>query len=155
MRKNHIVTTLSVAFIYALPFLCLNSFAAVLPGNDILTNKLIEDCASKSDNESYDCSSALIQKSDQSLNQAYQKKLNGMKIADYSKWWMGDKTQKDNMISNFIKSQKVWLEYKLAYCKSASASEENTHGYGEVLSSCFINMNQRRVEDINSLPNAN
>lgn len=75
-----------------------------------------------------------------------------MKSTDYSKWWIGDEAQKDNMISNFIKSQKLWIEYKLTYCKSASAPEEITHGYSDVLSSCFINMNQRRVDDINSLP---
>lgn len=69
MKKNHIVTALSFTFICALPFVCFNSLAKDLPKSDILSNKMVESCASKPDDESYDCSNELIQKSDQSLNQ--------------------------------------------------------------------------------------
>ncbi|MDF2778106.1 MAG: hypothetical protein K0S90_1629, partial [Enterobacteriaceae bacterium] len=69
--------------------------------------------------------------------------------ANYSQWWMGSEEQRKTMSVNFANSQKAWEQYKLTYCKSAAAPYENTHGYGDTLSSCFINMNRKRVAEIN------
>lgn len=133
-------------------FFSLFSVAASATGvfeNSILFNKQVEHCSSLPDEESYDCSEKLMKTSDNELQSNYDKKLNQIKLADYEKWWMGDKSQKENMLANFSKNQGVWLDYKETYCKSAAAPLENTHGYGDALSSCFINMNKKRINEIN------
>ena len=117
--------------------------------NDLLSNQDVEKCAAKPDEESYDCSDKLIQNSDNNLQDSFRNKLKEIESANYSQWWMGSEEQRKTMSVNFANSQKAWEQYKLTYCKSAAASYENTHGYGDTLSSCFINMNRKRVAEIN------
>uniref|UniRef100_UPI002898E600 lysozyme inhibitor LprI family protein n=1 Tax=Pseudescherichia sp. TaxID=2055881 RepID=UPI002898E600 len=101
--------------------------------------------------ESYDCSDKLIQNSDNNLQDSFKNKLKEIESANYSQWWMGSEEQRKTMSVNFANSQKAWEQYKITYCKSAAAPYENTHGYGDTLSSCFINMNRKRVAEINMI----
>lgn len=147
MRKN-IIITVGITLAYTLPVLAQNA-----TDNDILTNNDISHCSSQLNDDASDCSENLVNQSDSKLLKTYDNKLNALKKMDASTWWMGNQDQKNNMISNFMNSQALWEQYKIAYCKSASSAEENTHGYSDVLSSCFINMNERRIQDINLMPN--
>jgi len=119
--------------------------------NDLLSNQDVAKCAAKPDEESYDCSDKLIQNSDNNLQDSFKKKVKEIESANYSQWWMGSEEQRKTMSVNFANSQKAWEQYKITYCKSAAAPYENTHGYGDTLSSCFINMNRKRVAEINML----
>ena len=119
--------------------------------NDLLSNQDVERCAAKPDEESDDCSDKLIQNSDNNLQDSFKKKVKEIESANYSQWWMGSEEQWKTMSVNFANSQKAWEQYKFNYCKSAAAPYENTHGYGDTLSSCFINMNRKRVAEINMI----
>lgn len=115
-------------------FTLLISYGEVLakdiPQNDLLSNQGVEKCAAERDEESYDCSDRLIQKSDNHLKDSFRKKLKEIESANYSQWWMGSEEQRKTMSANFANSQKAWEQYKLTFCKSAAAPYENTHGYG-------------------------
>ncbi|MFS2222841.1 lysozyme inhibitor LprI family protein [Pantoea sp. B65] len=117
----------------------------------ILSNKNVIHCSSQFGDNSDECIEDISDKSNLALNKIYQDKLKQIESANYSSWWMGSKEQRYDMIQNFKLSQKNWREYKINYCKSASAASQNSHSYGEELTSCFINMNQRRIEEINMM----
>lgn len=127
------------------------AFSKAIYHDELLSNQDVEKCAAKSDEESYDCSDKLIQSSDNILKDTFRMKLKEIESSNYSQWWMGSEEQRKNMSANFANSQKAWEQYKLTYCKSAAAPYENTHGYGDTLSSCFINMNQKRIAEINMI----
>ncbi len=127
------------------------TFSKAIYHDDLLSNQDVEKCAAKPDEESYDCSDKLIQNSDNSLQDSFKKKVKEIESANYSQWWMGSEEQRKTMSVNFANSQKAWEQYKITYCKSAAAPYENTHGYGDTLSSCFINMNRKRVAEINMI----
>ena len=149
MKKNKFII-LSM-LVVAISSACWEALANEIPHNDLLSNLGVEKCAAKPDQESYDCSDKLIQNSDNRLKDSFRKKLKEIESANYSQWWMGSEEQRNTMSLNFINSQKAWVQYKLTYCKSAAAPYENTHGYGDTLSSCFINMNQKRIAEIDMI----
>lgn len=147
MRKHKIII-LSM-LVVAISSARWEALAKDIPHDDLLSNQDVEKCAAKPDKESYDCSDKLIQNSDNTLQDSFRNKLKEIESANYSQWWMGSEEQRKTMSVNFANSQKAWEQYKLTYCKSAAAPYENTHGYGDTLSSCFINMNRKRVAEIN------
>ncbi|WP_337037133.1 MULTISPECIES: lysozyme inhibitor LprI family protein [Pseudescherichia] len=147
MRKHKIII-LSM-LVVAISSARWEALAKDIPHDDLLSNQDVEKCAAKPDEESYDCSDKLIQNSDNTLQDSFRNKLKEIESANYSQWWMGSEDQRKTMSVNFANSQKAWEQYKLTYCKSAAAPYENTHGYGDTLSSCFINMNRKRVAEIN------
>jgi uncharacterized protein YecT (DUF1311 family) len=147
MRKHKIII-LSM-LVVAISSARWEALAKDIPHDDLLSNQDVEKCAAKPDEESYDCSDKLIQNSDNTLQDSFRNKLKEIESANYSQWWMGSEEQRKTMSVNFANSQKAWEQYKLTYCKSAAAPYENTHGYGDTLSSCFINMNRKRVAEIN------
>lgn len=149
MQKQKLI--IFSALLFTLPTIYGEALAKNIPHNDLLSNKNVEKCAAKSDEESYNCSDKLIQKSDNILKDTFRKKLEKIESANYSQWWMGSEKQRKTMSVNFTNSQKAWEQYKLTYCKSAAAPYENTHGYGDTLSSCFINMNQKRIAEIDMI----
>ncbi|WP_312273414.1 lysozyme inhibitor LprI family protein [Pseudescherichia sp.] len=149
MRKHKIII-LSM-LVVAISSARWEALAKDIPHDDLLSNQDVEKCAAKPDEESYDCSDKLIQNSDNTLQDSFRNKLKEIESANYSQWWMGSEEQRKTMSVNFANSQKAWEQYKLTYCKSAAAPYENTHGYGDTLSSCFINMNRKRVAEINMI----
>lgn len=149
--KKYNFRTVSPLLLLFLPLLCREALAKDIPHTDLLSNQGVEKCAAKPDEESDDCSDKLIQNSDDNLKNSFRKKLEEIESANYSQWWMGSEEQRKTMSADFASSQKAWEQYKLTYCKSAAAPYENTHGYGDTLSSCFINMNQKRIAEINMI----
>lgn len=149
MQKRKLI--IFPALLFTLSISYGEALAKDIPHNDLLSNLGVEKCAAKPDQESYDCSDKLIQNSDNHLKDSFRKKLKEIESANYSQWWMGSEEQRKTMSANFANSQKVWEQYKLTYCKSAAAPYENTHGYGDTLSSCFINMNQKRIAEIDMI----
>ncbi|WP_312456786.1 lysozyme inhibitor LprI family protein [Pseudescherichia sp.] len=146
--KKYKVIILSM-LVVAISSACWEALAKDISHNDLLSNQGVEKCAAKPDEESYDCSDKLIKNSDDNLKDSFRKKLKQIESANYSQWWMGSEEQRKTMSANFANSQKAWEQYKLTYCKTAAAPYENTHGYGDTLSSCFINMNKKRIAEIN------
>ena len=149
MEKRKLKIPFTLLFILLMNYR--ESLARDIIYNDLLSNQDVAKCAAKPDEESYDCSDKLIQNSDNNLQDSFKKKVKEIESANYSQWWMGSEEQRKTMGVNFANSQKAWEQYKITYCKSAAAPYENTHGYGDTLSSCFINMNRKRVAEINML----
>jgi uncharacterized protein YecT (DUF1311 family) len=149
MEKRKLIILFTLLYILSID--CRETLAKDIPQNDLLSNQGVEKCAAERDEESYDCSDKLIQNSDNHLKDSFRKKLKEIESANYSQWWMGSEEQRKTMSANFANSQKAWEQYKLTYCKSAAAPYENTHGYGDTLSSCFINMNQKRIAEIDMI----
>ena len=149
MEKRKITISFTLLFLLLMNYR--EALAKHIIYNDLLSNQDIEKCAAKPDEESYDCSDKLIQNSDNNLQDSFRHKLKEIESANYSQWWMGSEEQRKTMSVNFANSQKAWEQYKLTYCKSAAAPYENTHGYGDTLSSCFINMNQKRIAEIDMI----
>jgi len=149
MEKRKITISFTLLFLLLMNYR--EALAKHIIYNDLLSNQDVEKCAAKPDEESYDCSDKLIQNSDNNLQDSFKKKVKEIESANYSQWWMGSEEQRKSMSVNFANSQKAWEQYKLTYCKSAAAPYENTHGYGDTLSSCFINMNRKRVAEINMI----
>ena len=149
MQKRKLI--IFPALLFTLSISYGEALAKDIPHNDLLSNQGVEKCAAKPDQESYDCSDKLIQNSDNNLQDSFKKKVKEIESANYSQWWMGSEEQRKTMSVNFANSQKAWEQYKITYCKSAAAPYENTHGYGDTLSSCFINMNRKRVAEINMI----
>ncbi|WP_222889750.1 lysozyme inhibitor LprI family protein [Enterobacter sp. C2] len=147
MEKRKLTISFTLLFLLLMNYR--EALAKDIIYNDLLSNQDVEKCAAKPDEESYDCSDKLIQNSDNNLQDSFRNKLKEIESANYSQWWMGSEEQRKTMSVNFANSQKAWEQYKLTYCKSAAAPYENTHGYGDTLSSCFINMNRKRVAEIN------
>ncbi|MCR4456348.1 lysozyme inhibitor LprI family protein [Pseudescherichia sp. L3] len=149
MEKRKLTISFTLLFLLLMNYR--EALAKHIIYNDLLSNQDVEKCAAKPDEESYDCSDKLIQNSDNNLQDSFKKKVKEIESANYSQWWMGSEEQRKTMSVNFANSQKAWEQYKITYCKSAAAPYENTHGYGDTLSSCFINMNRKRVAEINMI----
>lgn len=119
-------------------------------GTSMLDGNALTPCF-KSEQESFECIAAVTKKSDETLNQAYLQKLQAIKTADETRWWLGSKEQKMRMADNFSHSQRLWLDYRESYCDTIVAPEENTHAYVEAQARCHLNMNQRRIDEMNML----
>ncbi|MEW5290760.1 lysozyme inhibitor LprI family protein [Erwinia papayae] len=116
---------------------------------DILSNKEVDLCSSKFGDNNDECLSEISNKSELSLKQVYDHKLKSIESFDYNLWWMGSEEQKQQMITKFKASQKTWINYRDTFCQAAVTSAQNTHDLGKVTTSCILNMNERRIEEIN------
>lgn len=125
-------------------------FISIAYGSSMLDGNMLTPCF-HCDDDSLECIIAITERSENALNVAYNKKLKEIKTADEMRWWLGSKLQKTRMANNFINSQRLWLDYRKSYCETIAAHEENTHAYGEAQARCQINMNQRRIDEINML----
>lgn len=123
---------------------------SVAHGSSMLDGNVLAPCF-QPDKENLECIIAVTERSDGAVNLAYHKKLQEIKAKDEMGWWMGSKAQKTSMIDNFVNNQRLWLDYRNSYCVTIATPEENTHAYGEVQARCRINMNQRRIDEINML----
>ncbi|MGD8163882.1 lysozyme inhibitor LprI family protein [Pantoea sp. FN0307] len=125
-------------------------FISIAYGSSMLDGNMLKPCF-RPDEDSLECIITITERSESALNLAYNKKLKEIKTADEMRWWLGSKLQKTRMANNFINSQRLWLDYRKSYCDTIAAPEENTHAYGEAQARCQINMNQRRIDEINML----
>ena len=141
MMKVKVPVALTIA-------ICIAAIANQSNTTSILANNEVERCIQQFGESSDECLGNLSDKSDAELQKKYEDKLKKLKETDYASWWMGSKEQHDNLINNFLESQRDWQKYKVEYCKSTTVAEQNTHKSGAVMASCLINMNERRIEEI-------
>jgi len=114
----------------------------------VVENNYVTSCIAKHGDNNSECLSSLSILTEKKLNTVYQDKLKEISNYDYKQWWMGEKRQRDDMKEAFIRSQELWLKYRQAYCKAASAGAEGIDGYGAITLSCQINMGIRRIDEI-------
>ncbi|WP_369833695.1 lysozyme inhibitor LprI family protein [Cronobacter dublinensis] len=115
---------------------------------DITADNAVDQCLDKYYEFSSECLEDLNDKTEAELKKAYEKKLKALVRVDYTKWWMGDEDRKKRMIEAFRKSQRDWLTYRDGYCEVATIGEQETHFIGAAWTGCTINMNKRRIKEI-------
>ncbi|WP_105638952.1 lysozyme inhibitor LprI family protein [Cronobacter dublinensis] len=115
---------------------------------DITADNAVGQCLDKYYEFSSECLEDLNDKTEAELKKAYETKLKALERVDYTKWWMGDEDRKKRMIEAFRKSQRDWLTYRDSYCEVATIGEQETHFIGAAWTGCTINMNKRRIKEI-------
>jgi uncharacterized protein YecT (DUF1311 family) len=118
---------------------------------NITFNKDMNDCIISHKERSLECLDSVTTHSDEKLQQVVNEKIKEINHYDFTQWWMGNKQQRDIMVNSFKESQKNWLKSSKEYCTAASIGAGNTDYYGELESSCIVNMNNSRIEEIHSL----
>ncbi|ELY4258644.1 DUF1311 domain-containing protein [Cronobacter sakazakii] len=115
---------------------------------DITADNAVDQCLDKYYEFSSECLEDLNDKTEAELKKAYETKLKSLERVDYTTWWMGDEDCKKRMIEAFRKSQRDWLTYRDGYCDVATIGEQETHFIGAAWTGCTINMNKRRIKEI-------
>ncbi|ELY4605772.1 lysozyme inhibitor LprI family protein [Cronobacter turicensis] len=115
---------------------------------DITADNAVDQCLDKYYEFSSECLEDLNEKTEAELKKAYETKLKALERVDYTKWWMGDEDRKKRMIEAFRKSQRDWLTHRDSYCEVATIGEQETHFIGAAWTGCTINMNKRRIKEI-------
>ncbi|EPE7491619.1 lysozyme inhibitor LprI family protein [Cronobacter universalis] len=115
---------------------------------DITADNAVDQCLDKYYEFSSECLEDLNEKTEAELTKAYETKLKALERVDYTEWWMGDEDRKKRMIEAFRKSQRGWLTYRDSYCEVATIGEQETHFIGAAWTGCTINMNKRRIKEI-------
>ncbi|EPF4654810.1 lysozyme inhibitor LprI family protein [Cronobacter sakazakii] len=115
---------------------------------DITADYAVDQCLDKYYEFSSECLEDLNDKTEAELKKAYETKLKSLERVDYTKWWMGDEDRRKRMIEAFRKSQRDWLTYRDSYCEVATIGEQETHFIGAASVGCNINMNKRRIKEI-------
>lgn len=134
--------------LFIIPF---SSLAADKFHRDIAKSAEVDNCIRKYNSENIECLDDAISHSESALNHALQKKLAEIDKVDPEKWWMGNEQQKKVMIQNLKKNQQEWIDYRNNYCGVALSTFQNLDSLGEVQTSCQLNMNLRRIEEINMI----
>lgn len=140
MRK-----VVSLLFIVLTSLYTIDSIAKTAKIDD---SKDVSECIKKYKNENIECLDEVLHNSEEQLNKAYLAKLNKIKKTSPDQWWMGDEEQKKEAIDSFMANQKKWIEYRDSFCGVALWSYQNSDHLGEAQTSCEINMNNRRLEEI-------
>ncbi|EOC1426318.1 DUF1311 domain-containing protein [Cronobacter dublinensis] len=135
-----------IAFIISVLLVSHGSLAA--DEKDITADDAVDQCLDKYYEFSSECLEDLNEKTEAELKKAYETKLKSLERVDYTKWWMGDEDRKKRMIEAFRKSQRDWLTYRDSYCEVATIGEQETHFIGAAWTGCTINMNKRRIKEI-------
>ncbi|EPX7410199.1 lysozyme inhibitor LprI family protein [Cronobacter dublinensis] len=135
-----------IAFIISLLLVSYASLAA--DEKDITADNAVDQCLDKYYEFSSECLEDLNDKTEAELKKAYETKLKSLERVDYTKWWMGDEDRKKRMMEAFRKSQRDWLTYRDSYCEVATIGEQETHFIGAAWTGCTINMNKRRIKEI-------
>ncbi len=115
---------------------------------DITADNAVDQCLDRYYEFSSEYLEDLNEKTEAELKKAYETKLKALERVDYTKWWMGDEDHKKRMIEAFRKSQRGWLTYRDSYCEVATIGEQETHFIGAAWTGCTINMNKRRIKEI-------
>ncbi|WP_241586862.1 lysozyme inhibitor LprI family protein [Rosenbergiella epipactidis] len=142
------IKLLSAYIVYSIiSFFTTNSYATS-NSPSIVDNKEVSICVEKYGDNCSECLGTLSDITETKLNTAYREKLYEISHYDYRQWWMGGSKQREAMKDAFVRSQKLWLEYRQDYCKSASTGAEGTKDYGTISLACLINMGIRRIDEI-------
>ncbi|MCI0207294.1 UNVERIFIED_ASMBLY: DUF1311 domain-containing protein [Cronobacter sakazakii] len=131
-----------------IPLLMIATASLAADEKDITSDNAVDQCLDKYYEFSSECLEDLNDKTEAELKQAYETKLKSLERVDYTKWWMGDEDRKKRMIEAFRKSQRDWLTYRDGYCDVATTAAQGTHFLGAASVGCNINMNKRRIKEI-------
>lgn len=125
-----------------------SNIALAATTTDITSNKDVDTCIQKNGENNNECLEDLNDKSNKALITTYTEKLKQIENVDYTQWWMGDENRKKGMIEAFKKSQSEWLTYRNNYCNAAATGSQGTHFLGAAATGCNLNMNNRRINEI-------
>ncbi|EOC1455078.1 lysozyme inhibitor LprI family protein [Cronobacter sakazakii] len=131
-----------------IPLLMIATASLAADEKDITSDNAVDQCLDKYYEFSSECLEDLNDKTEAELKKAYETKLKSLERVDYTKWWMGDEDRKKRMIEAFRKSQRDWLAYRDGYCDVATTAAQGTHFLGAASVGCNINMNKRRIKEI-------
>lgn len=131
-----------------IPALMIATTSLAADQKNITSDKAVDQCLEKYYEFSSECLEDLNDKTEAELKKAYETKLNALEHFDYTTWWMGDEDRKKRMIEAFRKNQRDWLTYRDGYCDVATTSAQGTHFLGAASVGCNINMNKRRIREI-------
>ncbi|EPE7491617.1 lysozyme inhibitor LprI family protein [Cronobacter universalis] len=131
-----------------IPLLMIATASLAADEKDITADNAVDQCLDKYYEFSSECLEDLNDKTEAELKKAYETKLKSLERVDYTKWWMGDEDRKKRMIEAFRKSQRDWLTYRDGYCDVATTAAQGTHFLGAASVGCNINMNKRRIKEI-------
>ncbi|NCH34065.1 lysozyme inhibitor LprI family protein [Cronobacter sakazakii] len=131
-----------------IPLLMIATASLAADKKDITSDNAVDQCLDKYYEFSSECLEDLNDKTEAELKKAYETKLKSLERVDYTKWWMGDEDRKKRMIEAFRKSQRDWLTYRDGYCDVATTAAQGTHFLGAASVGCNINMNKRRIKEI-------
>ncbi|QWR79273.1 DUF1311 domain-containing protein [Cronobacter sakazakii] len=131
-----------------IPLLMIATASLAADEKDITSDNAVDQCLDKYYELSSECLEDLNDKTEAELKKAYETKLKSLERVDYTKWWMGDEDRKKRMIEAFRKSQRDWLTYRDGYCDVATTAAQGTHFLGAASVGCNINMNKRRIKEI-------
>ncbi|ELQ6015987.1 DUF1311 domain-containing protein [Cronobacter sakazakii] len=131
-----------------IPLLMIATASLAADEKDITSDNAVDQCLDKYYEFSSECLGDLNDKTEAELKKAYETKLKSLERVDYTKWWMGDEDRKKRMIEAFRKSQRDWLTYRDGYCDVATTAAQGTHFLGAASVGCNINMNKRRIKEI-------
>ncbi|ABU78235.1 DUF1311 domain-containing protein [Cronobacter sakazakii] len=131
-----------------IPLLMIATASLAADEKDITSDNAVDQCLDKYYEFSSECLEDLNDKTEAELKKAYETKLKSLERVDYTKWWMGDEDRKKRMIEAFRKSQRDWLTYRDGYCDVATTAAQGTHFLGAASVGCNINMNKRRIKEI-------
>ncbi|EOL8969709.1 lysozyme inhibitor LprI family protein [Cronobacter dublinensis] len=131
-----------------IPLLMIATASLAADEKDITADNAVDQCLDKYYEFSSECLEDLNDKTEAELKKVYETKLKSLERVDYTKWWMGDEDRKKRMIEAFRKSQRDWLTYRDGYCDVATTAAQGTHFLGAASVGCNINMNKRRIKEI-------
>ncbi|EOV9617067.1 lysozyme inhibitor LprI family protein [Cronobacter dublinensis] len=131
-----------------IPLLMIATASLAADEKDITSDNAVDQCLDKYYEFSSECLEDLNDQTEAELKKAYETKLKSLARIDYTKWWMGDEDRKKRMIEAFRKSQRDWLTYRDGYCDVATTAAQGTHFLGAASVGCNINMNKRRIKEI-------
>ncbi|EPR9080973.1 lysozyme inhibitor LprI family protein [Cronobacter dublinensis] len=131
-----------------IPLLMIATASLAADEKDITSDNAVDQCLDKYYEFSSECLEDLNDQTEAELKKAYETKLKSLARVDYTKWWMGDEDRKKRMIEAFRKSQRDWLTYRDGYCDVATTAAQGTHFLGAASVGCNINMNKRRIKEI-------
>ncbi|EGT5682242.1 lysozyme inhibitor LprI family protein [Cronobacter turicensis] len=134
--------------VFIISLLLVSHTSLAVNKKDITSDNAVDQCLDKYYEFSSECLEDLNEKTEAELKKAYETKLKALERVDYTKWWMGDEDRKKRMIEAFRKSQRDWLTYRDSYCEVATIGEQETHFIGAAWTGCTINMNKRRIKEI-------
>ncbi|ELY4606565.1 lysozyme inhibitor LprI family protein [Cronobacter turicensis] len=114
----------------------------------ITINKSVSQCIARYGEKNVECLESLNDESEKELNTAVKEKVKDIATYDYERWWMGNAAQRENMLETFKKSQQEWVNYRDDYCATAVTAGQSSPYFGAYWTSCILNMNKRRIEEI-------
>ena len=105
----------------------------------------------------HDCLTAELHKSDKKLNDMFQKKIKEIKTSKnydfYNSVASDRKSLRPAIEAAFRHQQQIWIDYRNSYCESIVSGEITGDGAFVGNVACTINMNKRRVEEIDLMYN--